>query len=69
MEEHCHVVALLPFMLHLACTSVIPVDGRSHDSFCLTCAVIPANIHTISGWVAALVTACLALGFAAFCFA
>jgi len=70
MEEHCHFMALLPFRLRLTYTLVIPVIGRSRDSFRLTCAVIPANIHTISGWVATLLAqACLALGFAAFCFA
>jgi hypothetical protein len=69
MKEHCHFVALLPLMLRLACSSEIPVAGRSHDSFWLARAVIAANCHTIGGWVTTLFTACLTLGFAAFCFA
>jgi hypothetical protein len=69
VEEHCHFMACLPFMLRLACVLEIPVSAASHDSFWLTCAVVAADCHSISGWVAALVTACLGLGFAAFCFA
>jgi hypothetical protein len=48
---------------------ILRMSCTSHDSFGLARTMIPANIHAISGWVTTLVTACLALGFAAFCFA
>lgn len=56
-------MALLPFMLRLACILEIPVSAGSHDSFWVTCSVVAADLHSIGGLVAALVTACLALGF------
>jgi hypothetical protein len=61
MEEHCHFMACLPFRLRLACTLIVPMLFSS--SHLLVPAMVAADCDSISGWVATLVTACLALGF------
>ena len=47
--------------------SILRMGCTSYDSFSFTCAVIAADRHSISGWVATLVTAGLALGFGTSC--
>jgi hypothetical protein len=69
MEEHRHQATLDLGFYGLTSVPVLRMAFTSHDSFQLTGTVIAADRHSVGGWVAALVTACLALGFAAFCFA
>ena len=69
MEEHRHQAMLDLGFYGLTSVPILRMVSTSHDSFCLTCAMIAADCHSISGWITTLITACLALGFAAFCFA
>ena len=65
MEEDRHLVALRFGLQCLATVPILRMVGTSSDCLRLTAAMISANRHPISGWVAALVTPRLTLGAAA----